>query len=138
MILNKEQQSLILDRVVREVKEYLGDKLDRVILYGSYARGDYEEYSDVDILILANIEHATTREYMQAIWNISHNISLENDVILSLTFRSTEFFNANVNTHSFYRNVVKDGRLLYEFDNKQWASLKTKRQSQYLFLGTGH
>ena len=36
----------------QQVKKLLGQKLDKVILYGSYARGDYNEHSDIDIMIL--------------------------------------------------------------------------------------
>ena len=118
MILNKEQQSLILDRVVREVKEYLGDKLDRVILYGSYARGDYEEYSDVDVMVLAHIERNMTPKYRMGMSKISSRIGLEDDVHVSFIIDSADFFNANAKTLGFYRNVIKDGRLLYEFNNK--------------------
>jgi len=37
----------ITNKVVRAARECLGDKLDRVILYGSYARGDYDDESDI-------------------------------------------------------------------------------------------
>jgi len=40
----------ITGRVCTAAKEVLGDKLEKVLLFGSYARGDYDEYSDVDIL----------------------------------------------------------------------------------------
>jgi len=41
-------------RILTGVKKYLiesfGDKIRQVILYGSYARGDYNRDSDIDIL----------------------------------------------------------------------------------------
>lgn len=43
---NKEIQAF-----VNQVKEILGKRLKKVILYGSYARGDYNKQSDVDIMI---------------------------------------------------------------------------------------
>ena len=39
----------------QQVKKLLGQKLDKVILYGSYARGDYNEHSDIDIMILTTL-----------------------------------------------------------------------------------
>ena len=40
----------IILRFSQQVKMIMGSKLDKVILYGSYARGDYNEHSDVDII----------------------------------------------------------------------------------------
>ena len=42
----------ILKEFKREITEILGDKLVDVILFGSYARGDYTKESDVDVLII--------------------------------------------------------------------------------------
>ena len=45
-------------RILTEVKKYLiesfGDKIRQVILYGSYARGDYNRDSDIDVLIVVS------------------------------------------------------------------------------------
>ena len=44
-------------RILTEVKKYLiesfGDKIRQVILYGSYARGDYNR-DDIDVLIVVS------------------------------------------------------------------------------------
>lgn len=45
----------IVLRFSRQVKEILEDKLSKVILYGSYARGDYRENSDIDIMVLTTL-----------------------------------------------------------------------------------
>jgi len=42
----------ILREFKHELTEILADKLVDVILFGSYARGDYTEESDVDVLIV--------------------------------------------------------------------------------------
>ena len=45
----------IILKFSQQVKMIMGSKLDKVILYGSYARGDYNEHSDVDIIILTTL-----------------------------------------------------------------------------------
>lgn len=42
----------ILDEVKKKLEEYYGNKLKGIILYGSYARGDATEGSDIDLIIL--------------------------------------------------------------------------------------
>ena len=44
-----------IQKFINEVKKILGDRLKKVILYGSYARGDYNKKSDVDIMILTDL-----------------------------------------------------------------------------------
>jgi predicted nucleotidyltransferase len=43
-----------IDEMVETARRALGDRLRRVVLYGSYARGDYDAESDVDLLIVAD------------------------------------------------------------------------------------
>ena len=42
----------IIYRFSQELRRILGDKLTKIIVYGSYARGDFRENSDIDIMIL--------------------------------------------------------------------------------------
>ena len=44
-----------LDVFLESVKRYFGNNLKSVIVYGSYARGDYNENSDIDIMILVGL-----------------------------------------------------------------------------------
>lgn len=48
----------ILTLFVKEVKRVLGEDMDKVIVYGSYARGDYDEHSDIDIMVLTSYPEA--------------------------------------------------------------------------------
>lgn len=45
----------ILNQFVSEISGLLGNRLKKVILYGSYARGDYDKNSDIDIMILTDL-----------------------------------------------------------------------------------
>ena len=52
---NKNPQELNPDLLLEELKNKLikifGDKLKRIIKYGSYARGENHEGSDLDIMV---------------------------------------------------------------------------------------
>ncbi|WPX07782.1 nucleotidyltransferase domain-containing protein [Anaerocellum danielii] len=39
----------IINEVVEELKGLYGDKLKKIVLYGSYAKGTQNEESDIDI-----------------------------------------------------------------------------------------
>lgn len=40
----------LLDKYIAEIKKIYGTHLQEVILYGSYARGDFKEDSDIDMV----------------------------------------------------------------------------------------
>ena len=45
-----------LDEFLRVLRERFGDSIEEVILFGSYARGDYDEESDIDLLIIGEVD----------------------------------------------------------------------------------
>jgi hypothetical protein len=49
-----------IEPIVCEFKAALqslyGDRLNGIVLFGSYARGDYDEESDIDLMMLLNDE----------------------------------------------------------------------------------
>ena len=47
-------QSLI-ERYVSEIHKIYGSHVKKIILYGSYARGDFSQNSDIDIMILTDL-----------------------------------------------------------------------------------
>jgi len=51
----KNQLDGIINRIVVFSKETFGDKFQQVILYGCYARGDYDDESDIDIMIMVDM-----------------------------------------------------------------------------------
>ena len=58
-VTKKNVNSIPVNKVVQnysmEAKRIFGNKLRAVILYGSYARGDFEPDSDIDIMVLLDI-----------------------------------------------------------------------------------
>jgi|JI9StandDraft_1071089.scaffolds.fasta_scaffold332483_2 predicted nucleotidyltransferase len=82
----------------------------KVILFGSYARGDENEDSDLDICIIENEQEITeinTTKYYKALFRLNH----AKDIIV----RSLKEFEANktiINTLEY--DVYKEGILLYE------------------------
>ena len=50
--LTADQLTALSQDVKRVLTDLYGERLDRVILYGSYARGDFHAESDVDYLVV--------------------------------------------------------------------------------------
>ena len=45
----------LIEQYVEKIKKIYGSHVKQIILYGSYARGDFRPDSDVDIMILVDI-----------------------------------------------------------------------------------
>jgi predicted nucleotidyltransferase len=99
-------------KVVQAARESLGDKLDKVILYGSYARGDNGDDSDIDIMVLADIPLEDRGREREKIRSILGCIDLDYDVVLCLNVTDCETFNKFLPVEPFYKNVLKDGVIL--------------------------
>jgi predicted nucleotidyltransferase len=113
MFCSKEVLNETTKRVCAAAKEVLGDKLKKVILYGSYARGDYDEYSDIDILVLADIAQEECCDVSSDIREFIWEFELEHNIIISSHVTSAATFYGWLNVLPFYMNVVKDGVELY-------------------------
>jgi predicted nucleotidyltransferase len=100
----------ITQKIVCRAKEHLGDKLDKVILYGSYARGDYDDESDIDIMVLADIPAEDRwQTYMQCFNELASRLGLERDILVSVHVQDCSTFYRFADDLPFYMNVRKEG-----------------------------
>ena len=105
----KEKQN-IFDLIKKSVAAV--DPGATVILYGSYARGDYRETSDIDLLILLDInrEKLTYSEKFK-ITSPIYDIGLETDTLISPKIYSKIGW-ARHRVTPYYENVNKEGIIL--------------------------
>ena len=104
---NKEIQKFI-----KQVRKLLGKRLKKIILYGSYARGDYNQQSDVDIMILTDLSFEEIEEYRDKISDIAYDMELNTGIILSPVIKNIEKYNSRIHFVPFYKNVEKEGVIL--------------------------
>ena len=103
----------ITNEVVNSARDLFKDQLWRIMLYGSYARGDFNEESDVDIMILLNCDESDIRKFRKQTCRMASRIGLDNDVEVSLLVRDRDSFEQRRNILPFYRNVNDEGVILY-------------------------
>lgn len=103
----------VIQEVVQASKDTLGDKLDKVILFGSYARGDFSNESDIDFLIVAHVSQEEASVQRGNIRSKIPYIDLDYDIVVSLNVTGREIFNKYADILPMYKNVVAEGVLLY-------------------------
>lgn len=99
--------------IIKETKELceilFQDKLYDFYLYGSYARGDYNKYSDIDLLITLNISDKEIIKYRKQIVNITNTILKKYDIMVSIVMVPLDRFMQYSKVLPFYRNILKEG-----------------------------
>lgn len=106
--------SNVINEFIQGVNDILGDRVKKIILYGSYARGDYSNNSDIDIMILTDLSDDEMYDFLVKISDMAYDIELENDVMFSPLLKNIDKFNYWLGALPFYMNVQKEGVVLSE------------------------
>jgi predicted nucleotidyltransferase len=105
-MISQKQLRRILKEYRAALEEVLGDDLHSTILYGSQARGDAVEGSDIDLLCVMR-RPFDYGEMILRTSNITAEISLKYDVVLSRSFARLEAFKTRQTP--FFMNVRREG-----------------------------
>jgi predicted nucleotidyltransferase len=97
----------IVDKIVREIQP------EKIILYGSYARGDFHKNSDIDLFIIKDSEEPSSmiRRKVDALLTgrlFPVDIRVRKPAEVEWNFRAQNPF--------YLYHIFKDGRILYEKD----------------------
>jgi predicted nucleotidyltransferase len=101
----------LVEQINSELKNKFREKLDKVIIFGSYARGDYDNESDIDILALIRDEEL--KKYNNEIIDFEVDLTMKFGILPSIILRNTAYYNENKEIIPFYRNVEKEGVEIY-------------------------
>ena len=106
---SRENLNRVMNETAIGLSRLFGERLDDVLLYGSYARGTQEDDSDIDVMALVNLPQSELSRYRRDVSDFSSDIDLKYGVLLSIVLRDTEEFSKQGETLPFYRNVIADG-----------------------------
>ncbi len=82
----------------------------RAIIFGSYARGEADEYSDIDLVIIKNTETPFLDRYR----DFDGLFSVMPNALEILVYTQEEFESMRDGGNPFILNVVEDGIVIYE------------------------
>jgi uncharacterized protein len=111
--MNKEALEKLKREVEEAAKNLLGDKLIKVILYGSYARGDYNLESDIDFVLMSELTESEIPLYNDKLGEILSRLSINYGILVTIIIISSDSFNKYKDVMPFYMNLVKEGEVFY-------------------------
>ena len=89
-----------------------------IILYGSYARGDYNNNSDVDIMILVDLPETEIKKIENDVYDVAFEIEINTGINISPVIKNRAQFEYWVDTLPYYRNVRDEG-ITIKIDKKK-------------------
>lgn len=104
------QLNKIIKAMVECYRAVYGRDIIEIVLYGSYARGDFTESSDIDLVAVVRGSRLELQEKLKAIWDFSAELGLENDIIVSPTVIPYDEFMKYKQSLPYYRNIAEEGR----------------------------
>lgn len=109
-----DQEIKKINKEAREISKIVAKKYkpEKIILFGSVARGDVRKHSDIDLCIIKN----TKLPLRKRIWRVyrlirgyNYNYGVE-----PIVFTPKEFKDKRESDNYFIRNIIKDGKVLYD------------------------
>lgn len=93
-------------------RSHFGNRLDKVILFGSYARGDFHEESDLDLLVVLDEMQASSSRERRGMESKLGQCYLTHGLLPSVFFSSA--FDYAHSNRLFIKNIRAEGLALYE------------------------
>lgn len=102
---------MMIQELVTGLKEIYRDDLIKIVLYGSYAKGNQTEESDIDIaILLTSLEDK--QEETQLI-KFATTLDLKYDKVFSIIDIEYSQYQKWVGAMSFYKNIEREGVTLW-------------------------
>lgn len=109
MYKNKYRIHNIIYQFSQQLKDIMGSKLTKVIVYGSYARGDYNSSSDVDVMILVKMSDNEIKKIENQVYDLAFDIEMDTGVDISPIIKNEEQYEYWLDTLPFYKNIHEEG-----------------------------
>lgn len=108
-----EDRREIINKFIAEAKDIFGANLVRTVLYGSYARGDFRENSDVDLMFLTTSSDEEIREQENRLYDLAFDYEMDYGVDISVIVKSRDHFEYWLGVLPFYDSIEREGVVLH-------------------------
>lgn len=108
-------KSVLVESFKNALLEIAGSHIKKIILFGSYARDEETEYSDIDFLILTNYRQNYFLEfYEEKISRVVGDLMLKYNKVFTYIPEHIDTFERLSSFYPLFKNVQKEGVVIYE------------------------
>ena len=103
---------MALNKLVEGILEIYGESVERIVLYGSTARGTNTPESDIDIAVM--LRSAPTKSMNDQLLDLVVDLELDCGRVLSVIKIDYPRYLEWQDTLPFYRNIDREGVILWQ------------------------
>lgn len=112
-VLNDQIIDVVKSESTYLVHELMQEDLVEIVLYGSCARGDYTEDSDIDIALMTRSDRLEAKKYDEKLAAIATELAIKYFTIVNFVCLPYKEFEEKKTWYPYFRNIAVEGEVLY-------------------------
>lgn len=105
----RQEVTTIIGKLCNRIALLFPENRVEAILFGSYARGDADAGSDIDVLLLVDASRQDISDRNWQVGDLAAELLLDYGVVVSPLVENREYFNRNLHLFPFYRSIEREG-----------------------------
>ena len=131
---DKTQLNKITSQIVEAYRDIYGQSIKNIVMYGSFARGDFDDESNIDFAAIVVGERQELQKKLEEVWDKASDIGLEHDAVVSPVVIPYEEFLEYKDKLPYYRNIDKEGIIVGDLVQYRIDIAKDKLKSAKILL----
>lgn len=111
--MNNSDIELAIDIMREKIPLNMNEHAKKIFVYGSCARGDYTDDSDIDVAILTDCDRLEAKQFDDSLMDIVTDIALKTNAIVEYICIPEQEFSEKKAWYSYFKNIDSEGRLIY-------------------------
>lgn len=99
----------VIHLMVEAYRSVFGNSMVQIILYGSYARGDFTDESDLNLAAIVIGHRRELQQKLRRVWDISSDLELEYGILISPAVIPYDEYVKYKEDVPYYRNISREG-----------------------------
>lgn len=111
--MDKELIDNVITEFIKMVQERIGEDIIQCRLFGSCARGDYDDDSDIDIILLTNCNRQESEQYMDVLIDMVTELAMKYFVVVNALCVPYKEYQEKKSWYDFFVNIEREGQVIY-------------------------
>lgn len=85
----------------------------KILVYGSCARGDFSEDSDIDVAILTDCDRLQAKKYDSSLMDVVTDIAMQTNAIVEYICIPEKEFSEKKIWYGYFKSIDAEGKVIY-------------------------